>query len=69
MFNMGFQGNFGGGFIGNPGSAPAPAAGAGVTYAMSVNKPQPRDRSGRRSPYVMTSTYPEAGLHHHRRSS
>jgi hypothetical protein len=67
MFNMGFQGNFGGGFIGNPGSAPTPAGGVGVTYAISYNRSRPKDRSGRKSPYEVVSS-PHSGMNLHRRS-
>lgn len=69
MFNMGFQGNFGGGFIGNPGDTAAAAGGVGVTYSVSANRSRPKDRSGRKGPYEYVNFDPSVGLRMHRRNS
>lgn len=52
MFNLGFGGQFGGGFIQAPeaGIASAPGGG-GVTYAINWAKHRPRDDSQRRDRY------------------
>lgn len=48
MYNMGFEGQFGGGFIqGNNPPINGPIQG-GVTYAVSTSRPRPKDRSGRK---------------------
>lgn len=60
MFNMGFQGQFGGGFIQGP--SDAVTAGAGVTYSQPAQKTKPKDRSGRKSPYMFSS---HSGRTHH----
>lgn len=52
MFNLGFGGQFGGGFLQAPGSGVvAPEGGGVVVYAVNTSRAQPRDRSGRRPAY------------------
>lgn len=51
MFNLGFGGQFGGGFIQAPEAAVASAPGGGVTYAINWSKSRPRDDSQRRDRY------------------
>jgi hypothetical protein len=53
---MGFQGQFGGGFLQAPdASAAFGMVGGGVVYALNHPRQQPRDRSGRKPPYVIMS--------------
>ena len=54
MFNMGFQGQFGGGFIQGP--QDSVTAGAGVTYNQAPPKTKPKDRSGRKPAYMNFSS-------------
>lgn len=63
MNQMGFSGQFGGGFISN-GNLP-PQGGQGVTYTQPFPRTQPRDKSGRKS-YGMWSDH--SGLNLRRRS-
>jgi hypothetical protein len=66
MPNLGFQGQFGGGFIAGPNGTLPPAAGPGVTYTYPFPRTTPRDRSGRKGPYV--DIHGQNGLRMHRRS-
>jgi hypothetical protein len=53
---MGFQGQFGGGFLQAPdASAGFGTVGGGVVYALNHPRVQPRDDSQRKSPYVIMS--------------
>lgn len=63
MFNMGFQGQFGGGFIQGP--QDTMVGGAGVTYSQGTLKSKPKDRSGRKGPYGGTYyPYPSGKTNH-----
>ncbi len=65
MNQMGFSGQFGGGFISN-GNLP-PQGGAGVTYTQPFPRQQPKDRSGRKSSQYWPSSG-QSGMNRHRRS-
>lgn len=64
MSQMGFQGQFGGGFISN-GNLP-PQGGVGVTFTQPFPRVQPKDRSGRKPAFWYASGH--SGVNLHRRS-
>lgn len=51
MFNLGFNGQFGGGFLQSSGGGIAQAPAGSITYAINWARQRPRDDSQRRDRY------------------